>query len=276
VPNSVQSTSKGWLPGANNVAVPAENFAAGNYGRRAVVIHIMDGWMAGTRARFQNPTQEVSAHFGVSEAGQVDQYVSVIDSAYANGLSWNAAQRCWVDPQGHLLKSPHAPTWKLIQPPTNPNLQTISIELEGKPAQPRTVVQLATVVRLLQWIAAQFPISLSVYTVGETLIGHCDLSTIVKANCPGPLVDLATLASSANRVPPAPPAPKKYRIVGVPVYEASTLQGNVATYLTPLDSPVTLDAQAPLPGYAPNAGHVVLQDGSAPGFVDVRALEALT
>lgn len=263
--NSVEATTKGWMPGADKVPVPAENFKVGNQGRRAVCVHIMEGHMAGTKEYFQDPARQISAHIGISETGDIVQYVSFLDSAYANGASWDAKQRCWIDPQGHALKPPKAPTWKLIHAPVNPNLETISIELEGFHTTPRPAVQLAAAVRVLRYILATFPINLAAYRVGETLIGHHDISTIVKANCPGPFVDLGQLASAANIPPPPSPLPvvQRYRVVGLPIFQQQNLLGPTAGFLAPGDV-VEVDVL-----YENDVGH--LKDSR--GFVDMKGMQ---
>jgi hypothetical protein len=69
-------------------------------------------------------------------------------------------------------------------------------------------------------------------------------------------------------------APIAYRVLGLPVFQRSDLTGPVALYLPP-GAPVVVDAQAPQPGYAPSAGHVVLSDGSTPGFIDMHGVKRI-
>jgi hypothetical protein len=63
-------------------------------------------------------------------------------------------------------------------------------------------------------------------------------------------------------------------VQGLPVFQRSDLTGPVVLYLAP-GAPVIIDAMAPLPGYAPSAGHVVLSDGSTPGFVDMHGVKLI-
>lgn len=97
------------------------NFHAGRNGRRpeAIVIHVMDGSLAGTDAWFNNPASRVSAHYGVGKDGQVHQYVRETDAAFHVGTvdrpTWPGIRR----EQGKLI---------------NPNLYTIGIEHEGRGA----------------------------------------------------------------------------------------------------------------------------------------------
>lgn len=188
------------MPEAVRTPVPASNFSVGNRGRGAVVLHLTAGSAASARARFQNPDQEVSSHFLALRDGTIWQFVSVLDTAYANGLSWNAAQKCWVDPEKNLLKA-RPPTWTGLQPPINPNWYTISVERElASTAEIPPTPQNAAVVRILQFVHSLFPTLLPSWVPLHTLIGHCHISPIARANCPGPKCDFAAFAAAANGV----------------------------------------------------------------------------
>lgn len=206
-PNSVQSTTKGWMPGATPVAIPASNFKVGNSGRKAAVIHIVEGSAGSALSEFSREGREKSAHFVVGKSGAIFQCVSVIDSAFANGLSWNG--RAWIDPQGHTV----TPTWQLLTPPTNPNWTTISIEREGYYQEVPPPSQDAAVVRILQYLTSQFPTAFQSWSFMQTLIGHRHISPITKANCPGPNVNYAQLAQAANGTPPPRPQIGRYVLV---------------------------------------------------------------
>lgn len=69
------------------------NYSRGRNGRKPelIVIHLMAGSMGGTASWFGNPESGVSAHYGVSEAGAVHQYVSEFDTAYHAG-DWDVNQ----------------------------------------------------------------------------------------------------------------------------------------------------------------------------------------
>lgn len=178
-------TSGGWMPGPFRVSVPETNFQRGQAGRRGAVLHIAEGSFKGTVDWFQNAASGVSSHFVVARDGRIAQCVSVFDTAYANGLSWSSSQQCWVDPQKHLLKAPNpTPAWPLLTPPTNPNLQTITIEQEGHSGDSQTSAQQHAIATILRYIAGLFP-SLAPWHHGTTLIGHCDISPVSKPHCPG-------------------------------------------------------------------------------------------
>jgi N-acetylmuramoyl-L-alanine amidase len=71
----------------------------------------MDGTLAGCDSWFQNPDSEVSAHYGISLAGEVHQYVGLDMAAWANGV----------------LEAGHG--WPGT-PGVNPNWESVSIETE--------------------------------------------------------------------------------------------------------------------------------------------------
>jgi hypothetical protein len=197
VPKSTDIT-RGWHPTADRIGIPDTNFSAGNMGRKAVVIHIMDSSLLSTISWFANSKSQVSSHFAIAKNGTLKQFVSVVDTSYANGLSWNEQRKCWIDPAGNALKAPNpTPKWELLSPPTNPNFQTIAIELEGKPSDKHPAAMLDACVDLLQWLAGEFS-ALRPYVVPRTLIGHRHIGPKHRANCPGPNIDLTALALQAN------------------------------------------------------------------------------
>src|SRR5947209_872477 len=85
---------------------------------QGVVIHRMNGSLGSTDDWFKQPRSGVSAHFGIGYSGEIHQYVNVLNTAWANGI-WQlpANPRQWLaDAKAKGI---------------NPNLLTVSIELEG-------------------------------------------------------------------------------------------------------------------------------------------------
>lgn len=193
---------KGWMPEADPIGIPVSNFTAGHAGRKAVVGHIIVGSLLSAIQEFTAQGKEKSAHFAVGFDGHIKQFVSVYDTAYANGLTWSATRKCWIDPQGTALKAPKpSPSWVGLVPPTNPNLVTISIEREGHPNDPVTPAMEAATVRILRWLSPLFP-GLRQYTPHVNLIGHWEISPANKPYCPGPNFHYEALAKAANGPPP--------------------------------------------------------------------------
>lgn len=183
--------SNGWCEFAIHRPVPAHKFWQGNKGRDAVVLHVSEGTVESLVSWFLggSPT---SAHFGIGPDGTLYQFVSAHDSAFANGASYRDGH--WHDPTGRVV----TPAWQGLRPPTNPNRTTISIERAGRHHEPWTDAAREAHVRLLVWLAEQFP-GLAPYQPRRTLIGHREISPVERANCPGPHADFAALAAAANR-----------------------------------------------------------------------------
>lgn len=91
---------------------------------RFFVVHIMVGFMAGTDSVFHNPNFQASAHFGVSRAGEIWQWVRTEDQA------WHAydANNC-----------------------------SIAVEHEGFPTNKLSKAQVAASGRLFEWVNRQYP-----------------------------------------------------------------------------------------------------------------------
>ncbi len=67
--------------------VPSPNYSSRQgVAPEAVVVHIMQGTLAGCDSWFTSPASQVSAHFGVGKDGTVHQYVALADAAWANGV----------------------------------------------------------------------------------------------------------------------------------------------------------------------------------------------
>lgn len=179
-------TSDGWCPFAAKRAITAAtNFESGRQGLavKAVVLHIGEGPLSAFFPTFNNPARRASAHFTVGKQGEIEQYVSINDTAYANGLRWEPTPSgqggIWRNPRGIQVM----PAWRGLVAGINPNYYTISIEHEGFFGEPWTEPMYLANLRLLRWIADETGIR---YVHGETLIGHADLDAVDRANCPGP------------------------------------------------------------------------------------------
>jgi hypothetical protein len=244
------------MPGVDRVGVPDTNYSIGLSSRKAVCLHIVDGSYGSALSEFRRRGSQKSSHFVIAKSGTIAQCVSVLDTAYANGLSWSAWRKKWIDPEGAVV----TPPWPGLTPPVNPNFQTVSIEREGHPNDIPTEAMTASTIRVLRWLREQFPTSLGHFTPHVTLIGHFEISPINRAHCPGPYVDFASLASAAN-------GGGRYRALGVPVYQAQSCVGPLWGHLGPQEI-VEVDVVYP-------EGTAHLADGR--GFVRLHddSLEAL-
>jgi len=173
-----------WCPFATKRPIVADNFQPGRSGKqvKAVVLHVAAGPLSAVFPTFNNPARGASAHFCIGKKGEIEQYVSVNDTAFANGLRWDAAQQKWICPHNNVVN----PSWQDLTPPDNPNLYTVSIEHEGMPEEKWTDAMYDANNRLLIWLAEQFNLT---YVARRTLIGHHEIDPVDKPNCPGPNVE---------------------------------------------------------------------------------------
>ncbi len=182
-----------WCPFAVKRPIVSENFTVGRSGQKvqAVVLHIAAGPLTAVFPTFNNPARQASAHFCIGKNGTIEQYVSINDTAYANGLSWVNNQ--WQNARGKVVQ----PTWQNIIAKTNPNLYTVSIEHEGQSDEEWTEEMYAANNRLLVWLAEQFKLA---YLPHRTLIGHYEIDPVDKANCPGPHVEYVKMTLETTAI----------------------------------------------------------------------------
>jgi hypothetical protein len=128
----------------------------------AIVIHVMDGTLAGTDAWFRDPAAKVSAHYGVGVGGLIHEYVSEVDTAFHAGIV--------VNPTATLV---------LSRPRVNPNSYTIGIEHEGKANDAWTPQQSAASAALVADIASRRAIPLDV----DHVFAHHEVRS--SKSCPG-------------------------------------------------------------------------------------------
>ena len=128
----------------------------------AIVNHIMQGTLTGTDSWFANPASIVSSHFGVGKNGEIHQYVSLDNPAWANG-------------------GVNKPDWPLLVQGVNPNYYTVSIEHEGYTGDVMPEAQYQATLALHRWLIE----TLGIPVTRDSIIGHYRIDSINKANCPG-------------------------------------------------------------------------------------------
>lgn len=116
---------------------PIPNWGGRVLPRVGCVLHVAEGSAASVDSWFAADVSDVSAHFLVTLAGQVHQYVSVHERA------WHA---------GRVLN----PTWKWLTPGTNPNDYLLGVEHEGSGATRWPEAQLYASSFLAAWLARRF------------------------------------------------------------------------------------------------------------------------
>jgi|SRR5215470_14756692 len=153
------------------IGCPESNHRPGRpFGLRpeAIVIHIMDGSFAAGESVFFDVKTQKSAHYGISRAGDVHQYVKEGDTAFHAGIVIN-------------------PSWSLIKPRINPNFYTIGIEHEGHPDDVWPQAQLSASALLIGEIAARWSIPLDELHV----IRHREIRA--SKTCPGSWLQIPEL-----------------------------------------------------------------------------------
>ncbi|MEO8711903.1 MAG: peptidoglycan recognition family protein [Parafilimonas sp.] len=168
----------------NIVNISSPNFSSGRKGFTpiTIVIHIMEGTLAGTDSWFKNPASQVSAHYGIGKAGEVHQYVKETDTA------WHAGRVS-------------SPSWKLIKTSggafINPNYYTVGIEHEGNEETEWSDAMYNASAEMIQAISSRWNIPLD----RDHVIGHHEIYAV--KTCPGNKVDLNKLIALAagNSIP---------------------------------------------------------------------------
>lgn len=183
----------------NIIPIPSSNFTAGRrkFQPEAIVIHIMEGTLAGTDSWFGNRISNVSAHYGIGKNGEVHQYVQETDTAWhagrVNNPSWSGMKRTT---SGMYI---------------NPNLYTIGIEHEGNENTEWTDSTYAASSAMIKDIAMRWKIPMDRVHV----IGHHEIYSL--KTCPGNKVDLNKLISLASGISfqgMVTPHPPKYLLAG--------------------------------------------------------------
>jgi len=158
------------------IGCPSSNFRKGRpFGMQpeAIVIHIIDGSFAAGESVFLDPNTQKSAHYAISRAGEIHQYVDEHDTAFHAGIVVN-------------------PTWPLLKPGVNPNFYTIGIEHEGRPDDVWPDVQLRASGGLVAEIAARWSIPLDTLHV----IRHHQIRA--SKTCPGNWVTIDKILQRAT------------------------------------------------------------------------------
>jgi N-acetylmuramoyl-L-alanine amidase len=172
------------------IGCAAVNFRRGRpagFQPEAIVIHIGEGSLRSIDQTFNDPGSRVSAHYCVSKAGDIHQYVDEKDTAFHAG---NIDRPSWTG-----LK-PGATPGTFI----NPNFYTIGIEHEGFADDAWPDTQLATSAALVAEIAQRWKIPLD----EDHVIRHHQIRFM--KSCPGNVIKIADILGRISGAPPAAPA----------------------------------------------------------------------
>jgi hypothetical protein len=162
------------------IGCAAENFSPGRSpGQKpeAIVVHVMEGTLAGADAWFKNPESKVSAHYGIGRRGELHQYVKEDDTAFHAGVVKH-------------------PSWTSLKPGVNPNSYTIGIEHEGDGRTDWTDAQYAAGGALIREIASRWGIPVD----RQHIVGHHEIRA--DKTCPGPISFSRLLAAATENLQP--------------------------------------------------------------------------
>lgn len=152
-------------PAANVVWIGSPNHYQGRAGWPvvAIVVHTMAGTLSSCDSWFNNPSSQVSSHYGIGLQGQQHQYVQLANGSWANGILEPGNQ--WVPIVGNSA---------------NPNYQTVTIETEdnGSGATPVTDQQYAGTLAVAR-------LALQTYPSIRYLMGHNIISPQSRSACCG-------------------------------------------------------------------------------------------
>ena len=140
------------------------NHNAGRGGRKpiALVNHITAGRFPGCLTWMQNPAAKASSNYLVTKTGRILQLVRDEDTAWANG-------------------GVNRPSWKLYDG-SNPNRYTLSIEHEAMSGEALTEIQYQATL----WLHRQLLQKHGIPADREHIIGHYQIDSVNRPNCPGP------------------------------------------------------------------------------------------
>jgi N-acetyl-anhydromuramyl-L-alanine amidase AmpD len=156
----------------------------------ATIYHVTnDRNFANVKQHFQNPAEEASAHFVVTEDGVPHQFVRSTASSWTNGkirnprtdIHWlNAAvERCNAGLQ-------------------NLNDYTLSIETMGIPHEPFREAQIATVLEITRYFLAKYP---GIRKNRGHMGRHSDIDSVERDYCPGSTFPLSEIIRAVGGDP---------------------------------------------------------------------------
>jgi N-acetylmuramoyl-L-alanine amidase len=174
------------------IACADSNFRRGrpaHFEVEAIVIHVIDGSQAAADSTFTdtNLTERRSAHYSISQKGEIHQYMTEQDTAFHAGVvhkpTWSGLRR---NPDGTFV---------------NPNFYTIGIEHEGRANDPWSDEMYKASSELIEDIMSRHP-KLSPLTRAN-VIHHREIRS--NKTCPGTQADIGRLVRMAGGAAPKVP-----------------------------------------------------------------------
>ena len=143
-----------------------------------IVCHITEGSYNGAVSWLKNPVSNASAHFVVSQKGEITQLVDITEKAWGNGKIRNSSSE---------IVNKYFSTGN-----DDGNLYTISIEHEGVWKNTKgalTALQEKATTELIRYIVSEVKrlYGKDIPIDRKHIIGHYEIDSINKPNCPGAL-----------------------------------------------------------------------------------------
>ena len=141
---------------------------------------------------FYDKNSEVSSHFAVSREGNFQQFVSLEDSAWANGTSLNPSSDVYYKFSKNNLVN---------QRNVNANYYTYSIEnesIDGSLTKEQYKVTLKIMCKIIDYIKNEYGVDFKIYR--NHIVGHQDINPIVRVSCPNDKFPLENLIKDLNRI----------------------------------------------------------------------------
>lgn len=132
------------------------------FGVDVVVVHVMEGTMAGTLEHFNHEPTDASAHYGISRTGEIVRYVDEDDTAFHAGVVDRPSAPIIIERKGH-----------------NPNSFSIGIEHEGTGREELTAAQRTASVELIRDICKRRNIPMT----RRHILAHREIRA--SKSCPG-------------------------------------------------------------------------------------------
>jgi N-acetylmuramoyl-L-alanine amidase len=166
----------------NIIKKKTPNFRKGRLGMKpvAVVIHTMEGSLAGTDSWFASEDSQVSAHYGIGRNDEVHQYVDEQDTAFHCGTVKNPSWPGLYRGKGRQV--------------VNPDFYTIGIEHEGNASSDWSEAMYKASAEMIAGVCARWNIPVD----RQHIIRHSDIRA--DKSCPGNRVDLERLIEMARQV----------------------------------------------------------------------------
>jgi N-acetyl-anhydromuramyl-L-alanine amidase AmpD len=129
----------------------------------AIIVHTMAGTLESCDSWFNNPSSQVSSHYGIGLGGEMHQYVALENGSWANGV---------LEPGND---------WRpIVGNSGNPNYQTVTIETEDNGSGATAVTE-----EQYQGTLAVCRLAIQAYPRIVYLFGHRIVSPQSRPNCCG-------------------------------------------------------------------------------------------